>query len=274
MKLRTKQIAVATFLGFGATSLVWAIPGYHVDDNASTQKAVKQFADDSFKFRAVIYQAQLDHNAWRLALAAYDYLSKKPGDPQRECSFAEAYWAWKKSQWASPQVGNQAKISTEVVQKLESLGDKAVKATKDAVQKMPDSVAAHLNYGNYLQYFGLMGKPENIRIMLNEYRKAVALNPNLGYTHYALASGYMGSGDESIRNIDKIIAELERSVALDPRLTQSYYYMAAVYSWPQKKDFVKSRFYLNKYLTLFPDEAKNPMVVPLDEYLKKKISRQ
>ena len=250
-----------------AVGLVWAIPGYHINDDVAADKSVQQFADDSYRFRAVVYQAELDESTWRLALAAHKYAQLKPADPQRECSFSEAYWSYKKALWRSQQANSGQSIPPGISKELENLYEPAIQATRDAVQKMPDSVAVHLNYGNYLQYFGLMDKKENIQLMLNEYTKAVTLRPDLGYTHYALAGGYMGSGRDDAKTTDKIIAEFSRAVALDPRLTDSYYALAAVYVWPTKNDFVMSRHYLDKYLKLCPQEVNSPRVLPLNKYL-------
>lgn len=138
---------------------------------------------------------------------------------------------------------------------------------------MPNSVAAHLNYGNYLQYFGLMGQKSSVALMLHEYQQAVALSPNLGYAHYALANGYIGAGRSDLQTVDKAIAEYKKALELDPRLTNSYYSLAALYSWPCKSDFATGRAYLDKYLRIYPDEAKSPTVVPLARYLDEKLSR-
>lgn len=82
--------------------------------------------------------------------------------------------------------------------------------------------------------------------MLREYKKAVELKPSMGYAHYALAGGCMGSGNYDIQTIDNAIHEYQRAVTLDPRLTESYYYLAALHSWPVKNDLVQSRKYLLK----------------------------
>ena len=268
MKLSVKSVALLALFTGGSIGIAWAIPGYHISGSAAAEKSVQQFAEDSLKFRAVVYQAQLDNNAWRLALASYKYLQLRPTDPQRECSFSEAYWSYRKSLWNLKETNGSNDVPVDASKTLNALDEAAVKATKSAVQNMPNSVAAHLNYGNYLQYFGLMGQAKNIQLMLNQYKQAASLRPDLGYTHYALAIGYMGSGKTDIEATNNIIAEFSRAVALDPRLTDSYFFIAAVYSWPSKNDLTVSRFYLDKYLRLYPSEINSARVAPLNKYLR------
>ena len=58
-----------------------AFPGYHIDSDKSAKQAVQQYAENNFQFDAVVYQAYLDKNLWRLAMVAHNYLGEKPRDP-------------------------------------------------------------------------------------------------------------------------------------------------------------------------------------------------
>jgi tetratricopeptide (TPR) repeat protein len=246
-----------------STSVAWAIPGYHIGDDSSAQTAARQYAGNCEKFRAVAYQAYLDKSLWRLALAAHESLQQKPDDPQRECSFATVYW-----QAQSP-VGVHEAVPAAARAQLQGLYNEAVEDTKEAARRMPASVAAHLNYGYYLQYFVMgMGK---VPSMLREYERAVALAPDMGYAHAMLTNAYFGSGDESQKTVDKIIAEGEKAVALDPRQTEPYFLMAAASCWANRYKAAQS--YLSKYLKLAPDATANPGVAPMQQSIQQHLSK-
>ena len=253
---------LATGLLACAARIAWAIPGFHINDDASAQKAVQLYADSPDKFRAAAYQAQQDKSLWRLALAAHNYLKQVPGDADRECSFAMAYWGAQQPGW-------QEDVSPDARHQLSDLYDEAVRDAQDAAKRLPDSVAAHLTYGHYLQYFvpGMQKVPQ----MLYEYRAAVALRPDLGETHYLLGMAYFGDGDTGAANVDKIIAQLVRAVELDPRQVDSYFYLAGVYDWPSHLDPQKSQHYLDKYLRLEPSQASRPDVKALQADLQRKL---
>ncbi len=238
-----------------------AVPGYHINNDKTAKKAVQQYAENNFQFDAVVYQAYLDKNLWRLTLAAHAYLLEKPNDAARECSFAQAYW--KAQQPGVPEI-----VPPDATKQLQGWFDEAVRSTEDAVKKMPKSVYANLTYGHYLQYY-VMGM-EKVPKMLHAYRQAVALAPNLGYAHYQLAMGYFNSGDSDSKKPDKVLSELRKAIALDPRLTEGYELMAAAY-W-QKGDYKKDKFYLDKYLRLHPDQANRPDIVRTQQILKEKLA--
>ena len=120
-----------------------AVSGYHIIDDVTANRAVHDFADDSFKFRAAVYQAQLDKNLWRLTLAADKYLKQKPDSPERECSFATAYWAFQA-------IRTHESVPDGKFKELQALYNEAVKDVKEAAQKLPKSVTAHIVYGQYI----------------------------------------------------------------------------------------------------------------------------
>lgn len=259
MRLLRRKIALSLALLVIAAA-AWAIPGYRINDQAAAEKAVNQYAGDSFKFGAVVYQAELDKNVWQLALAAHHYLQQKPHDPQRKCSFAMAYW---RSQQVRETVPPAAR------KQLDGLFEEAARDSKEAATSLPKSAAAHLNYGQYLLSFvpGL----EKVKPMLHEFQTAVSLRPDLGEMHFWLAEGYSGSGDSSNGTVDKIIAEATKSVASDPRLANSYYLIASVYDWPSHRNLKMSKLYLDKYLSARPEQATRPDVVAFQKYLKEKL---
>lgn len=238
--------------------LAWAVPGYHVNDDASARKAVEQYGENNFQFRSVVYQAQLDKSLWRLTLAAHEYLLLKPTDPARECSFAQVYWQPQRTQEQVPEAEQK---------KIAALYDEAVRDTKDAARKMPRSVDAHLTYGKYLQYFVMgMGK---VPQMQAEYKKAAALTPNVGEVHFRLADAYFSSGPLTHSQIMTMIAEYKKAVALDPRQTESYFSLAACYY--RLQDWKSDRLYINKYLELHPEYATRPDIVAVQKMLKEKL---
>ena len=241
-------VALMSFLTAGA----WATPGYPINSDASARQAVQQFAENNFQFSAAVYQAALDKNLWRLALAAHAYLLERPKDPARECSFAQAYWQ-------SQQFGTAEDVPAAQKQTLQGFYDEAVLDTQDAVRQMPNSAEGHLIYGHFLQYYMLMDK-SNIPKMLHEYKEAVRLEPGSGYAHYQLALGYAGANDLSLSMINKIIAESKKAVALDPRLTRSYLIISSAYDWPGHRDYQQFKFYLDKYLIAHPEDAHDPHI--------------
>lgn len=229
-----------------------ATPGHRINSDASAKQAVQQYAENNFEFGAVVYQAALDKNLWRLTLAAHAYLQQKPTDPARECSFAQAYWQ-------SQQFGTSENVPASQKQILRGLYTEAVMDTQDAVRRLPNLAESHLMYGHFLQYYMLMDK-SNIPKMLHEYKEAVRLEPGSGYNHYQLALGYMGSDDLSINTINKIIAESKKAVALDPRLTRSYFLISNTYDWPGHRDYKQFKLYLDKYLKAHPEDANDPHI--------------
>lgn len=238
--------------------LAWAVPGYHIADAPSAKQAVQQYAENNFQFRAVVYQAQLDKNLWRLALASHDYLHEKPKDPVREYSFAQAYWA-------SQQV--RENIPSPDRAKLAALYDEAVHDTQDAAKKMPRNVDAHLVYGFYLERFVMgMGK---VPQMQAEFKKAVALTPNVGEVHAQLADAYFSSGPLTRSEIGTMITEYKKAISLDPRQTESYFFLACSYDHVQ--DYTNERHYLNKYLSLHPEAASRPEIVAVRKMLAEKL---
>jgi len=123
MKLFRKKALLSLAL-LMTVAVAWAIPGYRINDEAAAQKAVKQYAGDSSKFGAVVYQAELDKDVWQLALVSHRYLQQKPADPQRKCSFAMAYW---RSQQVRETVPPAAR------KQLQGLFEEAIRDTKEAV---------------------------------------------------------------------------------------------------------------------------------------------
>ena len=245
---------------FMVAMVAWAMPGYRIDSQTAAQRAVKQYAEDSSRFGAVVYQAELDKNVWQLTLAAHDYLQQKPGDPQRKCSFAMAYWRSQEVREIVP---------TSARKQLKGLFEEAARDSKEAAFALPDSAEAHLNYGHYLLLFvpGL----EKVKLMLREFQTSVLLKPESGEMHYWLAEGYAGTGDTSAKTVDKILAEAKKAAALDPRLANSYYLTASVYDWPSHRNLRLSKEYLDKYLSARPEQATRPDVVAFVKYLKEKL---
>ena len=240
-----------------------AVPGYHITNDKSAQLAVQQYAGNNFLFNAVTYQAFLDRNLWRLTLAAHDALAKEPNNIALKCSFTMAYW-----QSQSP-VGVHEDVPTAARTQLQGMYAEALRDTKEAVQKLPNSVSAHLNYGYYLQWF-VMGM-EKVPAMLREYQAAVRLRPDLGYVHAALAQAYAGSGDYGTATSDKIIAECKRAVALDSRLIEPYSTMAAAYCW--KNDYRSANIYLNKYLKLNPEGIRNEGTFRMKQSIEQELAK-
>ena len=240
-----------------------AAPGYHINSDKAVQQAIQQYGENNFQFDAVVYQAYLDKNMWRLTIAAHNFLREKPKDPVRECSFAQAYWS-------SQRPGVSEIVPQAAAKQLHGWFDEAVLDTQDAVKRMPKSIYAHLTYGDYLQYF-VMGM-QKVPAMLHTYQQAVALAPGSGYAHHQLALGYFGSGDGSAETVKKIVNEAKKAVALDPRLTDSYFWIACVYSWPGQPDYRVSSLYLDKYLQAQPAQAGRLDVLSLRKFLKEKSS--
>jgi tetratricopeptide (TPR) repeat protein len=261
-QMNTSHGIALTFLALTLTAFTpaGAAPGYHINTDASAKKAVQQYADNNFQFDAVVYQAYLDKNLWRLAIASHDYLKEKPKDPVRECSFAQAYWK-------SQQPGIPENVPLPVAKELRGWFEEAVRDTEEAVKKLPKSIYANLTYGDYLQNF-VMGM-EKVPAMLHAYQQAVALAPELGYAHYKLAMGYFCSGNNSAENEDKVLAQLKKALVLDPRLTESYFSMAGAY-W-QKGDYKNVKRSLHKYLALHPEQASRPDIIRTQQILKQKL---
>lgn len=117
----------------------------------------------------------MNKSAWRLVLAAHKYLQKKPGDPERECSFAEAYWQ-------SQQVGVSEQVPPKEKAQFEGLFEEAARDTEDAAKRLPKSAAAHITYGRYILLF--VPGIEKVPQMIHEFQMAVALKPSSGYAHY------------------------------------------------------------------------------------------
>ena len=246
-----------TLLALGTAN---AVPGYHIDGDKSAKQAVQEYGENNFQFDAVCYQAALDKNLWRLALAAHDYLREKPKDPVRECSFAQAYWE-------SQQSGASETVPPIAAKQLQGWFEEAVLDTQDAVKKMPRSINAHLVYGQYLQYFVMgMGK---VPQMQAEFKKAVALAPNVGQYHFLLANAYFGSGPLTRPEIRTMIAEYKKAIALDPRQVESYFFLAC--SYDQLQDYKDERHYLNKYLSLRPAAASRTDIIAIQKDLKEKL---
>jgi len=261
MKVLQRKLTFTLLLLVVVAGLAWAIPGYKINDDASAGRAVRQSAGDSDRFGAVVYQALLDKNSWRLALVAHDYLQQKPGDPQRECSFAQAYWQ-------SQQVGVSEQVPEAAKTHLRGLFEEAARDTEDAARRLPNTAAAHLTYGRYLQLF--IPGIEKVPQMLRELQRAVALKPNSGYMHFMLAEGYFGSGDDSDVNSDKIIIESKRAIELNSRLTESYALIAAAFS--RKKDWKMDKLYLDKYVRAEPEAAKRPDILATYKIIQQKLS--
>lgn len=264
---KEKQIDTIRSLAVAALILVVSVivpvnaaPGYHIDSDRSAKQAVQQYGENNFQFGAVVYQATLDKNLWRLTLAAHDYLQEKPKDPVRQCTFAQAYWQ-------AIQAGGNESVSPATAKQLQLWFEEAVRDTENAVKKMPRSIYANLIYGDYLLY-NVMGM-QKVPMMLHAYQQAVTLAPDLGYAHYKLAMGYFGSGDYSSKNEDRVISELKKALALDPRLTESYFSMAGAY-W-QKGDYKNVRFCVTKYLNLHPEQATRPDIVRTQAMLREKL---
>ena len=236
------------------------MPGFKIVDDSSAKRAVALYADDSSKFEAVVYQARLDKNQWRLALFAHEYLAAKPKSEQRKCSFAMSYFE-------SLGFGTYDSIPKDKVVKLQGLYGEAIRCIKEAVTALPESVTAHLTYGKY--YMSQNGY-EKVQPMLHEFRTAVKLGPNRGWTHYWLATGYNSSGDATIKTTQRIIQEFKRALELDPRLTSSYLSISYAYMWPCMEDSKNSRIYLAKYLAVRPDQAQEPSIKKFDAYIRAK----
>lgn len=257
-KRRLCVLVFAAVLTF--TALTWAIPGYHIGDMDSARQAVQQYGENNSQFGAVVYQAYLDNNLWRLAIASHDALSQKPSDPVRECSFAQVYWR-------SQRLAVREKVPTDKQRQLAGWYDEATRVTQDAAKKMPRSAEAHLAYGEYLQYFVMgMGK---VPQMQAEYKRAVALTPEVGEVHYRLADAYFGSGPLTPPQIRTMIMEYQKAVALDPRQTESYFFISA--SYYRLQDWKNVRIYLNKYLALHPEAATRADTIAVQRILLEKL---
>jgi len=259
MGLRWRRAVLASALLMAAAE-ARAIPGYRISDPAAAQKAVEQYAADSSRFSAVVYQAELDKNVWQLALMAHRYLQLKPNDPQRKCSFAMAYW--------------RAQEVTETVplaarKQLQGLYEEAARDSKEAATDLPDSATAHLNYGQYLMSF--VPGTQKVAPMLHEFQAAVSLKPDSGETHYWLAEGFASTGNYSAEMADRTISEAKKAIALDQRLSNSYYALATAYALPSKHDYGESRFYLSKYLTMHPEYRTRQDILAFQKYLKEKL---
>ena len=244
-------------------AIAWAVPGYHIDDMASARQAVQQYGGNNFQFRAVVYQAYLDKNLWRLAIAAHDSLNQKSSDPVWECSFAQAYWR-------SQRFGTREQVPPDKQRQLAAWYDEAIRNTQDAAKKMPRSVDAHLVYGEYLQYFVMgMGK---VPQMQAEYKKAIALTPQVGELHYRLADAYFGSGPLTHPQIWTMIAEYNKAVALDPRQTESYFFISA--SYYKLQDWKNVQHYLDKYLMFHPEAASRADIIAVRKMLVLKLGKE
>jgi len=262
MKKRRLCVLVSAAV-LALAALAWAVPGYHINDMATARQAVQQYGENNFQFGAVVYQAYLDKNLWRLAIAAHDSLGQKPGDPMRECSFAQAYWR-------SQRLAAREQVPPDRQRQLAAWYDEAVRDTEDATRKMPRSADAHLVYGEYLQYFVMgMGK---VPQMQAEYKKAVALTPQVGEVHQRLADAYFSSGPLTPPQIMTMISEYKRSVALDPRQTESYFFISA--SYYRLKDWKNVQHYLNKYLQLHPEATSRPDTIAVRKILAQKLGKQ
>ena len=210
----------------------------------------------------MVYQAYLDKNLWRLAIAAHDYLSQKPGDTARECSFAQAYWR-------SQRLAAREQVPSDKQRQLAGWYEEAIRDTQNAARKMPRSVEAHLAYGEYLQYF-VMGTGK-VPQMQAEYKKAVALTPQVGEVHCRLADAYFSSGPLTPPQVRTMIAEYQKAVALDSRQTESYFFISA--SYYRLQDWKNVRLYLNKYLTLHPEAATRADTIAVQKILAEKLGK-
>ena len=248
-----------------ATAIAFAfakgMPGYRINDAASVNRAVHQYADDCDKFGAVIYQAGLDKDLWQLTIAAHAYYRSKPSDAERECSFVNAYWGLR---------DRNETIPPDAAKQLEGMYGEAVDDTEDVAHKLPDSMTAHLVYGRYM-LLHVMGMAK-VKPMLAEFRKAVMLRPDSGTAHYWLAQGLAGSGDYSRPTADATIREAKKAIRLDPRLSESYYLLATAYELPSEDNRKMSEIYLNKYLKIHPERANIPDIAGFRKWYSEKPS--
>ena len=69
---------------------------------------------------------------------------------------------------------------------------------------------------------------EKVPQMVREFKRAVKLRPDLGYTHYWYAEGLKGKYDLKLDNTNLIIGEAKKAVELDPRQVSAYFILKAL----------------------------------------------
>lgn len=84
--------------------------------------------------------------------------------------------------------------------------DKAVAASRTAVELDPNSLASHRGRGFVLEYTA------NFEEAVSEFEAAVAINPNIADLHLALGRNYF-----NIQEYDKAITEFGKANALNPK---------------------------------------------------------
>ncbi len=104
----------------------------------------------------------------------------------------------------------------------------------------PSSSQNHNNLGDYY------GRQKNYEKAIQEFKKAIELQPGYADAYHNLANTYMQTGD-----IQSAIANYEKAIEYNPNLWQSYLNLGYIYY--QEKDFAKAKEYLSRAYNINPD---------------------
>jgi len=111
-----------------------------------------------------------------------------------------------------------------------------------AAKTSPSSPQNHNNLGD------MYGRHGNLDKAVEEFKKAIALNPKYADAYHNLANIYIGKKD-----IDKAIKNYQLAIKFNPRLWQSYQSLAIIYF--QKQDAVLAETYLKKAIAINPQNS-------------------
>jgi tetratricopeptide (TPR) repeat protein len=108
-----------------------------------------------------------------------------------------------------------------------------------AAKTSPSSPQNHNNLGD------LYGRHGNLDKAIEEFKKAIALNPRYADAYHNLANIYVGK-----KQIDEAIKNYQLAIKFNPQLWQSYQSLAIIYF--QKQEFDLSEQYFKKAIAINP----------------------
>jgi len=130
---------------------------------------------------------------------------------------------------------------------LEANGPKAAAAIfAKVVAQFGDTAAVHMRIG---RIFGLAGVPDKA---IEEFRKAVAMDPRMPGTHYSLGAAYM---ENSAADFPKAEAEFHKELALDPNDAFSYAQLGQIAL--RRREYHEAELDYKRAATLNPLDAEN-----------------
>ena len=133
-----------------------------------------------------------------------------------------------------------------------------------AAKTSPSSPQNHNNLGDYY------GRQGNFEKAVEEFKKAIELNPNYGDAFHNLANTY-----QQMERVDEAIENYQKAASINPNLWQSYQNLAAIYFDQKKLDLAEEN--LKKAIAVNPQNANlytNLGIIYLQLNLKEKAKEQ